>query len=150
MDSTLNHSWPAFYCSADARYCISCDNLVKEGSCLLRHKWRHCCVRSSFRRLQYIYLSSTGRRLLRWRRLIQKMLSNENLLILLRRQIYFDREQDAAAIGQTIVRDRLFGHLWPKHWPSFLQHKLHVSFKADLIRRSIAITSRYIILPHSV
>ena len=59
------------------------------------------------------------------------MLSNENLLIVLRRQINFDSDQKAVTISQKIGRDRLvdrdqlFGHLWPKYWPSFLQHKLY-------------------------
>jgi hypothetical protein len=60
---------------------------------------------------QTVSLSSSGRRLLRRGTLIQKMLSNEELLIALRRQINFDRNQKAAAIDQTTGRNRLFGHL---------------------------------------
>ena len=40
-------------------------------------------------------LSLSGRRLLRRVRLIQKMLSDGELLIVLRRQIHFDRDQGA-------------------------------------------------------
>jgi len=72
---------------------------------------------SSVRRLRYLDLSSTERRLLRIGRLIQKMLVNDELLILLRRYIEFDGHQEAATINQTsghnrlVKRDRLFGHL---------------------------------------
>jgi hypothetical protein len=38
------------------------------------------------------------------------MVSNEELLIVLGRQINFDRDQKAAAIDQTAGRDRLYGH----------------------------------------
>ena len=54
--------------------------------------------------------------------LIQKMLSNEELLIIMRWQINFDRHQTEAAIGQKtrcdwlVDRDRLFGHFWFTCW----------------------------------
>jgi hypothetical protein len=38
------------------------------------------------------------------------MLPNKELLIVLERQINFDRDENAAAIYQTTDRDRLFGH----------------------------------------
>jgi len=72
---------------------------------------------SSVRQLRYLDLSSTERRLLRIDRLIQKMLVNDELLILLRGHIEFDGHQKAATIYQTsghdrqVKRDRLLGRL---------------------------------------
>ena len=60
---------------------------------------------SSVRRLRYLDLSSTERRLLRVDRLIQKMLVNEELLILLRGHTEFDGHQKAATIYQTSGHD---------------------------------------------
>ena len=45
-----------------------------------------------------ILFSSSGRRFLRRGRLILKMLVNEELLIILRHQINFDRDQNAGSI----------------------------------------------------
>jgi hypothetical protein len=66
---------------------------------------------SSVRRLRYFHLiifiwfkvSSRGR-------LIQKMPSNEGLLVVLRWQINFDSDQNANAINGKTGRDRLFDH----------------------------------------
>jgi len=44
------------------------------------------------------------------------MLSNEELMIVLRRQINSDVDQRATAINGTTGRDRLFGHLWARRF----------------------------------
>jgi len=46
-------------------------------------------------------VSSSGRRLLHRGRLIQKMMLNEELLIMLRWQLNFDGDQKVAMINQT-------------------------------------------------
>jgi hypothetical protein len=64
-------------------------------------------------RFNFLHLGKTSTQ--RW--VDPKMLSNEELLIALRRQINFERDQKAAAIDQTtgrdrlVERDRVFGHL---------------------------------------
>ena len=52
-------------------------------------------------------LSSSGRRLLRRGRLIQKILSNVGLFIVLGRQINFDRDQEVVAFDSQIAIDCL-------------------------------------------
>lgn len=66
-------------------------------SIIIRHKWRPYFNCSSVRWLRYLHLSC-GRKLLHRDRSIQKLLSMEELLIVLRRQINLDRDQTAAAI----------------------------------------------------
>jgi hypothetical protein len=44
------------------------------------------------------------------------MLSNEEFMIVLRRQINSDVDQRATAIDGTTDRDRLFGHLWARRF----------------------------------
>ena len=50
--------------------------------------------------------------------LSKKMLSNEELLIILRQQINYEKDQKAAAIDQTtgckqlVYHNQLLGHLW--------------------------------------
>jgi hypothetical protein len=44
--------------------------------------------------------------------MIQKMLSNEELLIVLGGQINFYGDQKAAAIDQITGREQWFGHIW--------------------------------------
>jgi hypothetical protein len=91
-------------------------------------------------------LSSPGRRRLRIGMLTpQKLLSNEELLILLRRQITFDRDQKGTAIDQTtggdgrVDHDRLFGlhrlaatELHNVHFFSWL-HLISVVFKNPVL-----------------
>jgi hypothetical protein len=52
-----------------------------------------------------ILLSSAGRRLLARGRLVQKVLSNGEIWIVLRRKINFDRDGNAAAIKQLAATD---------------------------------------------
>jgi len=68
---------------------------TSEGSILNAH-WSDC-----FGIL--IYLSSYGRRLLRSGRPIQNILSNEELLIVLRRHLNLDKDQKAAAIDCLVT-----------------------------------------------
>jgi hypothetical protein len=44
------------------------------------------------------------------------MLSNEELMIVFRRQINYNVDQRATAIDVTTGRDRLFGHLWARRF----------------------------------
>jgi len=72
---------PCYY-EVDAWHCISCDNLLKEALQLIRDTWRQYFKSLSIRCLWYLALI-----IFNWekassqRKLIQKMLPNEELLI---------------------------------------------------------------------
>ena len=62
-----------------------------------------------------IQLSSFGRKFLRRDRFVKKkVLSNEEVLIVQRQKINFDRDEKAAAIYPTKDSDQLFGHIFMK------------------------------------
>jgi hypothetical protein len=42
------------------------------------------------------------------------MLSNKELLIILKQQVNFDRDQKVVAVNQTAGCDLLFGYPWPR------------------------------------
>lgn len=84
-----------------------------------------------------ISLPSSGRKNLCWDLFFQKMLSNEELLIILKQQINFDRDQKAAAIDQTtgheqlVDHNQLLGHLWYNifetcYLPMSLHHSINL------------------------